>query len=97
MNDKTEYLSLYDYLGRAAGLELGTQVKKYADENGIPFSLKHITQGGYDGNVLTYPKTFLEFYFRHPMDTSHSENPMDDLPFPEDFNSNNSYDDDLPF
>ena len=66
MNDKTEYLSLYDYLGKAAGGELGIQVKKYANESNIPSSQKHITQGGYDGNVLTYPKSFLELYFRDP-------------------------------
>ena len=97
MENKNEYLSLYDYLGKAAGPKLGAEVKKYVDENNIPFSKKHITQGGYDGNVLTYPKSFLELYFRQPTDTSHSENPTDDLPFPEGFNSNNSYDDDLPF
>jgi hypothetical protein len=66
MTKQDDYLSLYDYLGRASGMTLGTEVKKYADENGIPFSTKHITQGGYDGKVLTYPKSFLELYFREP-------------------------------
>ena len=98
MREEHEYLSLYEFLGRAAGPKLGAEVKKYADQNDVPFKMKEVPHSGYKGMVLTYSKVFLEFYFRHPTDTSHSENPMDDLPFPEDFNSNNSYDDDdLPF
>ena len=78
---KSEYISLYDYLGKASGLELGTQVKKYADENEIPFSTKHITQGGYDGNVLTYPKTWRELDFREPPQEENLDQIKDDLPF----------------
>jgi len=63
---KDEYLSLYEYLGRAAGPLLGSEVKKYADMQGIPFELKRVANPNYTGNVIVYPKPFLELYFRTP-------------------------------
>ena len=57
------YVSLYDYLGKAAGKTLGGEVLKEAQKRGIKRKVKHISQGGYEGNVMIYPKQFLDIYF----------------------------------
>ena len=60
---KLEFLSLYDYLGKAAGKTLGGEVLKEAQGRNIIRKTKHVTQGGYDGLVMMYPKQFLDWYF----------------------------------
>jgi hypothetical protein len=85
-----EYLSLYDFLGKAAGKELGTKVKEEADKIGVPFQIREISNPKYEGKVLLYPRDFLEFYFREP-DLIH----MNNLPEGHDWTGN--IDDDLPF
>jgi hypothetical protein len=99
-----EYLSLYDYLGKAAGEKLGKEVKQEADKQGILPQTREVSNPKYTGTVLLYPKLFLEFYFREP-----ESNLMDELPradesyqmkneFPEGFDwVGNLEDDDLPF
>jgi len=61
-----EYLSLYDYLGHAAGLELGKEVATAAIEAGIRLETREIDNPKYTGIVCLYPKNFLDFYFREP-------------------------------
>ena len=58
-------LSLYDYLGRAAGPELGQQVAQAAARKTpkVKFSTRFVEQGGYKGDVMLYPKSFLDEYF----------------------------------
>ena len=57
---ENKYVSLYEYLGHAAGGELGQKVA-YA-------AAKHkIEQGGYKGDVYLYPTEFLDTYFSTPM------------------------------
>lgn len=80
-----EYLSLYDYLGKAAGEELGKEVAKAAIQNNIPMQLREISNPKYTGKVSLYPKDFLEFYFREP-DSLEFEPTLGDI-----------QDDDLPF
>jgi len=75
-----EYLSLYDYLNTPAGMELGLEVKKYADENDIPTKTREISNPKYQGKVILYPKDFLDLYFRKPFDEE-IDDPFDDLPF----------------
>jgi hypothetical protein len=58
-----KFLSLYDYLGKAAGKTLGGEVLKEAQSKSIIRKTKHVTQGGYDGLVMMYPKQFLDWYF----------------------------------
>ena len=53
-------LSLYDYLGRAAGPELGQQVASAAARKKIKFGTRYVEQGGYKGDVMLYPKSFLD-------------------------------------
>jgi hypothetical protein len=86
-----EYLSLYDYLGKAAGEKLGGEVKAEADKRDVPFKIREVSNPKYTGKVLLYPLDFLEFYFREPYPTH-----QDDLPKGHDWTGNID-DDDLPF
>ena len=83
-----EYLSLYDYLGKAAGEKLGKEVASAASREGIKLETREVSNPKYTGTVLLYPKDFLEFYFREPTE--------DVLPKGHDWTGNLS-DDDLPF
>jgi hypothetical protein len=95
-----EYLSLYDYLGKAAGEKLGKEVKQEADKQEILTQTREITNPKYTGIVFLYPKEFLEFYFREPesnlMDELVDLNLIDELPKGHDW-TGNLEDDDLPF
>ena len=64
MRDNT-MMSLYDYLGRAAGPELGQQVAQAATKKipKVKFQTRFVEQGGYKGDVMLYPKSFLDEYF----------------------------------
>jgi len=83
-----EYLSLYDYLRKPAGEQLGKEVAITAIQNKIPIQTREVTNPKYTGTVNLYPKDFLDFYFRKP-ESIH----MEDLPG----QINYDIDDDLPF
>jgi hypothetical protein len=85
------YLSLYDYLKKAAGEELGLEVAAEARKQGIKTQTRQISNPKFTGEVLLYPKDFLEFYFREPDPLS-----LEDLPEGHDW-MGNIEDDDLPF
>jgi hypothetical protein len=87
-----EYLSLYDYLGKPAGEQLGLEVAKEANKHGIQTQTREVTNPNYTGKVNLYPKDFLDFYFKEP-ESIHMEN---ELPEGHDWTGNLS-DDDLPF
>jgi hypothetical protein len=95
-----EYLSLYDYLGKAAGEKLGKEVASAASRGDIKLETREISNPKYTGTVLLYPKDFLEFYFREPesnlMDELVDLNLIDELPKGHDW-TGNLEDDDLPF
>ena len=55
--------SLYDYLGKPAGSLLGIQVFKYAKKNKVKVTSEYVSQGGYVGNIMCYPPSFLHDYF----------------------------------
>jgi len=57
-------LSLYDYLGKAAGSELGTQVYKAANAQKVKITEKQVSNPVYSGKILMYPKSFLDEYFK---------------------------------
>jgi hypothetical protein len=59
----TEFISLYDYLGKAAGKELGKQVAEAASVSKIPCKTRQVSNAKYTGPIMLYPKTFLELYF----------------------------------
>ena len=84
MENKIEYLSLYDYLGKPAGKELGGEVARTAHEAKILILEREISNPKYTGPVHLYPKDFLDLYFEEP-----KENPT--------LGDRQDYDDDLPF
>jgi hypothetical protein len=68
-----EMLSLYDYLGYAAGDRLGKDVAKKAAEQKVTYAVKYVENPKYKGDIMMYPKSFLDSYFK--LDVN------DDLPF----------------
>jgi hypothetical protein len=84
-----EYLSLYDYLGRAAGEKLGREVAAAASKGFIKLQTREVSNPKFTGTILLYPRDFLEFYFREPGSIH-----MEDLPGEINHNID---DDDLPF
>ena len=60
---KPEMLSLYDYLGRAAGRKLGEQVAAYAKLRKARFGTREVSNPAYQGIVQTYTKAFLDECF----------------------------------
>jgi len=57
-------ISLYDYLGRAAGAELGKKVAAYAQLRNQKFAQKDIDTPNYKGTIQLYEKEFIEEYFK---------------------------------
>lgn len=55
--------SLYDYLGQAAGEELGKQVADYAKLRKAKYSTRRISNPKFKGNVMLYEKSFLDEFF----------------------------------
>ena len=55
--------SLYDYLGEAAGPELGKDVYKVALKMKEPVSTREVETTYYNGKVMLYRKEFLKEYF----------------------------------
>jgi ABC-type proline/glycine betaine transport system substrate-binding protein len=62
-NNQVEMLSLYDYLGRAAGKKLGEQVAAYAKLRKARFGTKSVSNPAYQGYVMVYTKRFLDECF----------------------------------
>jgi hypothetical protein len=53
-------ISLYDYLGTAAGKELGRQVSNYAKFKKIKVGFREVSNSKYKGLVLLYDRSFLD-------------------------------------
>ena len=58
------FISLYEYLGKAAGSELGKKVFDAAKEQNQPYQLKEISNPKFKGKVMLYTKEFLDNYFK---------------------------------
>lgn len=56
-------ISLYDYLGRAGGKELGAQTTAAAKSMGIKLETRYVSNPAYTGDVMLYPEDFLKMYF----------------------------------
>lgn len=69
-------MSLYDYLGKAAGMKLGNEVNKAAQARKIPFNTRQVENPKYSGAVMLYPKWFLDEFFKNSQ-----EEDDDELPF----------------
>jgi hypothetical protein len=76
-----EYKSLYEYLGHAAGSELGKQVAAAAMEQRVKLTTQEISNPKYTGEVLMYPVSFLDYYFGKNNTPDVSPVDSDELPF----------------
>ena len=56
-------MSLYDYLGHAAGPELGQQVARAAAIANIKHEIREVSNTKYSGPIMLYPKSFLDNFF----------------------------------
>jgi len=57
-------ISLYDYLGHAAGPDLGKQVASAAAKSGVKHEIREVNHSGYSGPIMLYPRAFLDLYFK---------------------------------
>ena len=57
-------ISLYDYLGHAAGPDLGKQVASAAAKAGVKHEMREVNHKGWNGPIMLYPKSFLDLYFK---------------------------------
>jgi hypothetical protein len=64
MEEQKPYMmSLYDYLGRAAGSELGKEVAATAVALKETIQKRYVTNARYKGEILLYRREFLDEYF----------------------------------
>jgi hypothetical protein len=63
LSKQVEMLSLYDYLGHAAGKKLGEQVAAYAKLRKAKYGTKEVSNPAYQGEVMVYTKAFLDECF----------------------------------
>lgn len=63
MENRQEMISLFDYLGRAAGTELGKRVHDTATKLKEPIQTREVRTKTYNGLVCLYRKEFLQEYF----------------------------------
>ena len=62
--NKDEFLSLYDYLGKAAGPELGKEVSNYAQSTNQLVRTREVSNPKFTGKVMLYTREFLDSYFK---------------------------------
>ena len=75
-------LSLYDYLGHAAGGELGKEVASAAAKSNVEFSTREVSNPKYSGKVMLYPENFLKEFFQSKQSGNiQSDWSDDELPF----------------
>jgi len=63
-DNSMEKISLYDYLGHAAGSDLGQQVANAARQAGVKGEIREVSNPKYRGPVMLWPKAFLDLYFK---------------------------------
>jgi hypothetical protein len=61
--ENNEMKSLYEYLGKAAGPELGKAVAQAATRAGVKIDSQEVSNPKYVGSILKYPISFLNEYF----------------------------------
>lgn len=64
----SDMMSLYNYLGRAAGSELGKKVHEAAVRQKEPIQTRQIDTKVYKGAVCLYRREFLREYFSKSQD-----------------------------
>jgi hypothetical protein len=83
MEKETKFLSLYDYLGYAAGGELGKAVYAKAKETNQPTQQRDVSNTKFKGKVLLYTLEFLDSYFKPEIIQYYTGDTLqdDELPF----------------
>jgi hypothetical protein len=76
-----QYKSLYEYLGKAAGAELGKKVAAAASAQKIKLTTQEVSNPKYSGTVLMYPVSFLDSYFNPTIELTAKDTEDDELPF----------------
>ena len=61
-------MSLFEYLGKAAGTDLGKKVYLAARAKNVNYSQQKVSTKTYTGDVMTYPESFLGEYFKSEAD-----------------------------
>ena len=69
-------VSLYDYLGRAAGPDLGKQVATAAAKAGVKSEIREVSNVKYTGPIMLYPRSFLDLYFKGGLNENRSGKQM---------------------
>lgn len=59
----SNFISLYDHLGHAAGSALGKQVADYAALRQVSYQVRHVSNSKYTGEIMLYPAEFLNEFF----------------------------------
>jgi len=59
----SQLMSLYDYLGRAAGPRLGLSVAEYAGRKRAKVGIREVSNPKYKGPINLYEESFLKEYF----------------------------------
>jgi 7-cyano-7-deazaguanine synthase len=59
-----QFISLFDYLGKPAGSELGKKVALEAHSKNIPYRIKEVHNKIYSGKIMMNPKIFLDKLFK---------------------------------
>jgi hypothetical protein len=63
-------MSLYDYLGHAAGPNLGQEVAEAARKSGVRGEIREVSNPKYRGPIMLWPKAFLDLYFKGGLNES---------------------------
>ena len=74
---KENMISLYNYLGKAAGSDLGKAVSTAAKLAKIKVTTRDVSNTKYTGKIMLYPESFLKSYFNPNKEPVQ----IDDLPF----------------
>ena len=64
-NQNLKMVSLFDYLGHAAGKDLGKSVAYSAKKDNIPTQTRYVSNKKYTGQIMLYPQYFLDNYFNY--------------------------------
>lgn len=62
-NTNEKMVSLYEFLGHAAGPELGKEVAAVAARAKVSVTSHEVSNRKYTGRILKYPESFLKVYF----------------------------------
>ena len=63
---QNEMMSLYDYLGRAAGRKLGLEVATYAGQQNSKVEIRQVSNPKYTGPINLYTEDLLDAFFNNP-------------------------------